>query len=209
MEITNFDEFQYFVNYTNSNGRYLDSANNNRIDSSPFQNCINLKSIVLPPTFLISLSVFAILNSKILIPKSVGLCDVATFKNCVNLTSIVFEDGGDVPLYVGGDLWLENTQVTILVLPFKTYRIRGYWRRGSNLNTLYVKSTIPPILEHGWEIILIPVIYTFLLDARKFMLLRPIGEVLELLQSMTLILTPIMYTNNQSRKLVSHNPRSQ
>ena len=152
MEITNFDEFQYFVNYTNSNGRYLDSANNNRIDSSPFQNCINLKSIVLPPNiFNIALSFLANTKiSKILIPKSVGLCDVATFKNCVNLTSIVFEDGGDVPLYVGGDLWLENTQVTILVLPFKTYRIRGYWRRGSNLNTMNVKSTIPPILEHGW-----------------------------------------------------------
>ena len=116
MEITNFDEFQYFVNYTNSNGRYLDSANNNRIDSSPFQNCINLKSIVLPPNiFNIALSFLANTKiSKILIPKSVGLCDVATFKNCVNLTSIVFEDGGDVPLYVGGDLWLENTQVTIL-----------------------------------------------------------------------------------------------
>lgn len=63
LEITNFDEFQYFVNYTNSNGGYLDSANNNRIDSSPFQNCTNLKSIVLPPNiFNIALRFWLILK---------------------------------------------------------------------------------------------------------------------------------------------------
>ncbi|MCS3196058.1 leucine-rich repeat domain-containing protein [Bacteroides thetaiotaomicron] len=152
MEITNFDEFQYFVNYTNSNGSYLDSANNNRIDSSPFQNCTNLKSIVLPPNiFNIALRFLA--NTKITeisIPKSVSLCNIATFRNCVNLTNIMFADGGNVPLYIGGDMWLENTLVTTLVLPARIYKIQGYWKRGSNLTTLYLKSITPPLLVNDW-----------------------------------------------------------
>lgn len=124
----------------------------NRIDTAPFEGCSKLESIILPPNiYNISLSFFANTKiSSIVIPKSVGLACGRVFNNCTNLTTIIFEDGGDVPLIIGKDYWLENTPLTTLVLPARTSQILDYWRRGSNIQKLYIKTTVPPTLSNGW-----------------------------------------------------------
>lgn len=53
-------------------------------------------------------------------------------------------------MHIGRDYWLENTLVTTLVLPARTSLIETYWRRGSNIQKLYIKATVPPTLLNGW-----------------------------------------------------------
>lgn len=151
-EIVHFDEFKYWTGYTNSIGSDMENANANRVDTTPFAGCTSLESITLPPNiYNIALSFFANTKiSSIVIPKSVGLAYGRVFNNCTNLTTIIFEDGGDVPLRIGNDYWLENTPLTVLVLPARTSKIYNYWRRGSNIQKLYIKATVPPTLQNGW-----------------------------------------------------------
>ena len=150
--IVHFDEFKYWTGYTNSREFNTEDANLNRVDTAPFEGCTSLESITLPANiYNIALSFFANTKiSSIVIPKSVGLAYSRVFNNCTNLTSIIFEDGGDVPLHIGKDYWLENTPLSVLVLPARTSKIDNYWRRGSNIQKLYIKATVPPTLECGW-----------------------------------------------------------
>lgn len=151
-EIVHFDEFKYWTGYTNSREFNTEDANLNRVDTTPFAGCTSLESITLPANiYNIALSFFANTKiSSIVIPKSVGLAYGRVFNNCTNLTTIIFEDGGDVPLRIGNDYWLENTPLTVLVLPARISKIDNYWRRGSNIQKLYIKATVPPTLENGW-----------------------------------------------------------